>query len=413
MRYRFKHPTKADFVGVVNEVSARDMTWFFDELLEGTEAFDYGIASVYSVKVPVRPRGVYDAAGSRVEITDKKIKELEAAAAKAPGKAAPPVFRSTVVLEALRRGPAGRGHPGRGLGPLQGRNDRKPDLGRTGPLGPPGIRQAGRGRERPGRSLPAIWLIDESLANNSRGIDGLRRNVLKLMTPVPCSRSRTCSNSPHRGSEEAAMGIVKAIVNGDRGRRPASPGSSSILYTCQHGLRGGRRGSLFAIVQAELGHSYLGSNVRPLDLSWLGEAALKSGDAAPALVGRPGRRLGPLPRRSRCSSTGEWSAACSTRRAGATLGAFFGDCGRYLGRFSPALPRLARLPLPDLRRHPPAPLGRDRAPAGRRRDRVAAAHPGERPPVRRPPAPLDRPDDRRLRPDRRRRRRRAEGARRP
>jgi len=29
-----------------------------------------------------------------------------------------------------------------------------------------------------------IWLIDENLANNSRAADGLRRNVVKLMTQL-------------------------------------------------------------------------------------------------------------------------------------------------------------------------------------------------------------------------------------
>jgi len=60
MRYRYKHPTQEDFIGVVNELGGKDMTWFFDELLEGTETFDYGVALVASVKVPARRRGVYD-----------------------------------------------------------------------------------------------------------------------------------------------------------------------------------------------------------------------------------------------------------------------------------------------------------------------------------------------------------------
>jgi hypothetical protein len=29
-----------------------------------------------------------------------------------------------------------------------------------------------------------VWLIDANLANNSRGVDGLRRNVVKLMTQL-------------------------------------------------------------------------------------------------------------------------------------------------------------------------------------------------------------------------------------
>ena len=180
MRTRFKHPAKADFIGVVNEVSGRDMTWFFDELFEGTEAFDYGIASVFSVKV-ARPRGVYDANGARVEMTDKKIAELEAAAAKAPEKAAPPAFRSTVVLR--RFGEARLGGDARVEvlvrfkdGTTESRTwDGQARWARLEFVKPVEVESA--------QIDPAgVWLIDENLANNSRGTDGLRRNVLKLMT---------------------------------------------------------------------------------------------------------------------------------------------------------------------------------------------------------------------------------------
>ncbi len=180
MRTRFKHPAKADFVGVVNEVSGRDMTWFFDELLEGTQAFDYGIASVSSVKI-AKPRGVYEANGARVEMTDKKIAELETAAAKAPEKAAPPDFRSTVVLrrfgEARLRGDARVEVLVRFKdGTTESRTwDGQARWARLEFVKPVEVESA--------QIDPAgVWLIDENLANNSRGTDGLRRNVLKLMT---------------------------------------------------------------------------------------------------------------------------------------------------------------------------------------------------------------------------------------
>ncbi|MGZ5498245.1 MAG: M1 family metallopeptidase, partial [Candidatus Aminicenantales bacterium] len=77
MRYRFRHPTKADFIGVVNEIAGKDMTWFFDELLDSTRPFDYGVSGLYSVRVPVHLRGVFDTDGARQEWTDKRIKEAE------------------------------------------------------------------------------------------------------------------------------------------------------------------------------------------------------------------------------------------------------------------------------------------------------------------------------------------------
>jgi hypothetical protein len=45
-RWKFRHPRPADFFQVVNEVSGRDMTWFFDQVYRGSNAFDYGIQEV-------------------------------------------------------------------------------------------------------------------------------------------------------------------------------------------------------------------------------------------------------------------------------------------------------------------------------------------------------------------------------
>ena len=84
---RFKHPTKADFIGVVNEVAGKDMTWFFNELFDSTRAFDYGVAGFSSVKVPPHLRGVYDTNGARQEWTEKTIKASETAnTTTAPGE---------------------------------------------------------------------------------------------------------------------------------------------------------------------------------------------------------------------------------------------------------------------------------------------------------------------------------------
>jgi hypothetical protein len=181
MRYRFKHPTKSDFVAVVNELSGKDMTWFFDELLEGTEAFDYGIASVTSVKVPLRRRGVYDADGARTEWTGKKIAELEKAAADAPGGPPQAAYRTTVVLR--RFGEARLGGDARVEvvvrfkdGTTETRSwDGQARWARLEFVKPAEVASA--------EIDPAgVWLIDENLANNSRAADGLRRNVVKMMS---------------------------------------------------------------------------------------------------------------------------------------------------------------------------------------------------------------------------------------
>lgn len=50
-RFWFKHPRPADFMTVANEVSGQDLSWYFDQVLNGTNLFDYAVDRVVS-----RPR---------------------------------------------------------------------------------------------------------------------------------------------------------------------------------------------------------------------------------------------------------------------------------------------------------------------------------------------------------------------
>ncbi|MGE5741813.1 MAG: M1 family metallopeptidase [Candidatus Aminicenantes bacterium RBG_16_66_30] len=184
MRYRFGHPTKADFIGVVNEIAGRDLTWFFDELLDATRPFDYGVSDLSSVKVPARLRGVFDASGVREEWTAKKVRDAEAAAAKAGEGAAPgAAYRTTIVLR--RYGEARVGGDARIEAVVRfkdGTTETRTWDGQARwarfefikPVEAESVQVDPRG----------IWLIDENLANNSRGTDGLRRNTSKLMTQL-------------------------------------------------------------------------------------------------------------------------------------------------------------------------------------------------------------------------------------
>jgi hypothetical protein len=184
MRYRFGHPTETDFIGVVNEVAGKDMTWFFDEFVRGTRPFDYGIASLASVKVPARQRGVFDEDGARTEWTAKKIEELETAGAKAPKGAAPPASYRTVVV--LRRyGEAQVGGDARIQVVVRFKDGSTETRAWDGQA-----RWARLEFLKPVEAESAqidpqgTWLIDENLANNSRTLDGVRRNVAKLMTQI-------------------------------------------------------------------------------------------------------------------------------------------------------------------------------------------------------------------------------------
>ena len=71
-RWKFKHPKPKDFFAVVNEVSGRDMTWFFDQVYRSSNVFDYAIDSLKSG--PVEASGFFENGGKR-EFTSKNRTE--------------------------------------------------------------------------------------------------------------------------------------------------------------------------------------------------------------------------------------------------------------------------------------------------------------------------------------------------
>jgi len=127
------------------------------------------------------------------------------------------------------------------------------------------------------------------------------------------------------------MGVIKAIVNG-LGITARKPKVLVILYVINLVFAAAVAFPFLAIVQSELGHSFLGSSVRPLDLMWLGEAALKHGDALPALIG--GLAVGGLLYLAlHIFLNGGLVGRLLDREGPATLAAFAGDSGRYFWRY--------------------------------------------------------------------------------
>ncbi len=53
-RYQFAHPKPADFFSVANEVSGRDLTWFFDQVHRGSASVDYAVSDLQSQRSSVR-----------------------------------------------------------------------------------------------------------------------------------------------------------------------------------------------------------------------------------------------------------------------------------------------------------------------------------------------------------------------
>jgi hypothetical protein len=184
MRYRFRHSKTADFIQVVNEVSGRNMTWFFDELMGNTLNFDYGIASVVSGERPKNPRGVFDVDGRKEERTSAKVRELESKAKDRARDQGPAEIKEYVTTVTLRRFGEARVRGGIQIKLVVAFED--------------GTRETRLwdGQDRWARTVfvkPAkaswarvdpdgIWLIDSNLANNTFLVRPVRRSLLKLLS---------------------------------------------------------------------------------------------------------------------------------------------------------------------------------------------------------------------------------------
>jgi hypothetical protein len=127
------------------------------------------------------------------------------------------------------------------------------------------------------------------------------------------------------------MSIFKAIANG-MGTTFRKPRLLVILYVVNVLFAAAVALPFLAIVQRELGHSFLGSNVRPADLTWLGEAALKYRSAVPSLTA--GVFIAAfLYLALHVFLNGGIVGRLLDREGRSTLAAFAGDCGRYFWRF--------------------------------------------------------------------------------
>lgn len=65
-RFRFKHPTTQDFINTVNQVTGKNMQWFFDNTWFSSNLFDYAIDRITNTKVPA-PEGIFHVNGRGAE----------------------------------------------------------------------------------------------------------------------------------------------------------------------------------------------------------------------------------------------------------------------------------------------------------------------------------------------------------
>jgi hypothetical protein len=59
-RWKFKHPRSEDFFAVAQEVSGRDLSWFWDEFFHGTGGVDYVVDTLECVPRPASRVGIFD-----------------------------------------------------------------------------------------------------------------------------------------------------------------------------------------------------------------------------------------------------------------------------------------------------------------------------------------------------------------
>jgi hypothetical protein len=101
-RFRFRHLVSRDFIATANEISGRDLNWFFDELFFSTREWDYAVDQVTSQKITAA-RGIFDSQGKRSEVTVQAARDLDQ-------KNKKPLYRSLVRIRRL-----GEARPGPGV----------------------------------------------------------------------------------------------------------------------------------------------------------------------------------------------------------------------------------------------------------------------------------------------------------
>jgi hypothetical protein len=95
-RWQFRHPDTRDFIDVAEEVSGRELDWFFDQLLFGTGTLDYAVSEASSERLGFEA-GVFDTPDGRIIRQREEMEEQREAAREDDG--VPDRHRTTVVIE--------------------------------------------------------------------------------------------------------------------------------------------------------------------------------------------------------------------------------------------------------------------------------------------------------------------------
>lgn len=92
-QWRYRHPTTRDFMNVVNQVSGKNMDWFFRQFFYASNSTDYAVTSIANEPL-LGPVGIYDENGKRTYYSQND-------AEKAYQKGKDKRYRSTVTVRRL------------------------------------------------------------------------------------------------------------------------------------------------------------------------------------------------------------------------------------------------------------------------------------------------------------------------
>ena len=91
--WRYRHPTTRDFINVVNQVSGRNMDWFFQQFFYNSNLADYAVTSIWNEPL-YGHTGIYDEGG-------KKVYYSRQSAVKAYEQSKQKRYRSTIIVRRL------------------------------------------------------------------------------------------------------------------------------------------------------------------------------------------------------------------------------------------------------------------------------------------------------------------------
>lgn len=96
-RWRFRHPHSRDFQRVVEDVSGRDMDWFFSQFVFGSRKLDYAVSEIRNRRLET-PAGVFFRDGQKQTVTVKEARRRDGEREKRGEK---PQYESWVKVERL------------------------------------------------------------------------------------------------------------------------------------------------------------------------------------------------------------------------------------------------------------------------------------------------------------------------